>query len=132
MLAFLANLLGGGIVGQIADAFKARENAKTDAERIAADERIKRLQSIRDVQIAEAGSRINAIFRGVLALGPAVYLFKIFVIDKVVCQTFGWTSGACRTDDLTPEQWTVVTAVIGFFFLYDGVIGGARIMRGRK
>lgn len=126
MLALLANIFGGGIVGELAKAYRAREEAKTDAERIAADERINHLNAIRDVQRAEAGSRVNQFMRAFIAVGPALYLFKIFAVDKVICPPLGL---ACRTDALSPELWQVVTAVIGFYFLYEGALGVTRIIK---
>ena len=132
IITLIINALTGGVAKELAAAFTARETAKTDAARIAADERINRLQNIRDIQIAEAPSRINSIMRFFIALGPALYLFKIYVFDKVVCQIFGWTSSACRTDDLTTQQWTVVSAVIGFYFLYELGMGATKIIARRK
>jgi hypothetical protein len=123
---------GGGIGQALADAYKSKQDATTAQERTAAQERIERLNSIRDVQVAEAGSRVNAVFRAFIALGPALYLFKIFVVDKIVCPIAGLTTpGICRTDQLSPELWGVVTAVIGFYFLYEGGIGIARIIKRR-
>ena len=45
MLAFLLKLGIGSIAAKLADAYKARANAKTDQERIAADERIAMLNA---------------------------------------------------------------------------------------
>jgi hypothetical protein len=119
MFGAIIGLLGGPVARELAAAFRDKASAANDADRIAADERIAALRNARDVQVAEAGSRLNGLMRFLLAVGPAVYLFKIFAVDKVICQVFGWTGGACRTDDITDKQWTVVTAVIGFYFLYD-------------
>lgn len=128
-LKLILGFFGGGIGQSIADAYKAKQTAKTDQERIAADERIDRLQSIRDVQVAESGSRLNAIMRAFIALGPALYLFKIFVIDKIACPVLGLPAVACRTDPLDANLWGVVTAIVGFYFLYEGGIGIARIVK---
>lgn len=122
MLALLAKFFTSGIVTEIAAAYRARENAKTDSERIAADERIARLESIRDIQKSEAGSRINAIMRAAIAAPVAVLLWKVFVWDKAFGQ---WTNG--RTDALSPELWNVVTAVIGFYFVFEF----GRILKGK-
>lgn len=129
MLAFLKlvfGFLGGGVAQSIADAYKAKEQAATDQERIAADERISRLQAIRDTQRAEAGSRINASIRAFIALGPALYIFKIFAVDKVMCSVVGCS---LSTDPLTPELWEVVKAVVLFYFLYELGINSARILK---
>lgn len=122
ILTLILNFLGGGVVQSLADAFKAKEAAKTDQARIAADERIAKLQNIRDVQVAEAGSRINAIMRAAIAVGPTLYLLKIFVVDKLLCST-------CSTDPLSPELWQVVTYVLGFYFLAETATGVTRIIK---
>lgn len=129
ILTTIFGFLSGGVTQALADAYKAKQEAKTDAERIAAEERINRLNAIRDVQKAEAGSRFNAFFRGFLALGPGLYLFKIFAIDKIACPVLGLPASMCRTDPLSPELWTVVTAVIGFYFLYEGAVGVAKVVK---
>jgi hypothetical protein len=132
MLAFfkwLGGFLSGGIAQDLAEAYKASKDAATEQERIAANERVSRLEAIRDLQIAEAGSRLNAVMRFFIAIGPALYLFKIFVVDKIACPVLGLPNALCRTDPLDPNLWTVVTAVIGFYFLYEGGIGIARIVK---
>lgn len=129
-MSFLMTLLGladpiSKITGQIANVKIERSRADTDDKRIAADERIKALERRRDVLIAEAGqSNINAIMRAAIAMPVAIVLWKIFVWDKALGQ---WTSG--RTDALSSELWQVITAVIGFYFLYEGAIGVTRIMK---
>lgn len=128
-LKLVLGFFGGGIGQALADAYKSKQNAQSEQERIAAEERISRLQSIRDVQVAEGGSRLNAAMRAFIALGPALYLFKIFVVDKIACPIIGLPGFACRTDALDANLWEVVTAVIGFYFLYEGGIGIARIIK---
>lgn len=113
------------ITGQIAQVKLERAKAETDQERIHADERIRALEDKRAVLIAEAGqSKINAFMRAAIAAPVAIVLWKIFVWDKALGQ---WTSG--RTDALSPELWQVITAVIGFYFLYEGAIGVTRILK---
>lgn len=124
MLGLILNALTGGVARELAGAFNAREQAKTDAERIAADERIAALRNLRDVQMAEAGSPINAIVRALFAIPVALYYAKIFLIDKTLGAWF-----QTSTDPLSPELTYVSTAVIGFYFLYECA---TRIMRGRK
>jgi hypothetical protein len=110
---------------QIARYKIAAANAQTDQARLAAEERVKTLESKRDVLIAEAGSsKVNAVMRALLAAPVAALLWKVFVWDKALGQ---WTHG--RTDALSPELWHVVTAVLGFYFLYEGAVGVTRILR---
>jgi hypothetical protein len=124
MLSVLFGLINplAALAGKIADARMAAQNAVTDRERIAAEERVKDLEARRAVLVAEAaGSRVNVVMRAAIAFGPTVYLLKIFIWDKVL------KLGA--TDSLSGELWQVVTAVIGFYFLYEGAIGVAKVMR---
>jgi Holin of 3TMs, for gene-transfer release len=122
--AWLANVGIGTIANRLAAAYEAREKAKTDKQKIAADERIKALQARRDVLVAEAASRINSWMRSALALPVAIILWKVFVYDKALGQ---WTHGT--TDALSPELWQVVTIVIGFYFLADVASTVTRIVK---
>ncbi len=118
-----------GITKAIASERINAQNAKTEQDRIAAQERVNTLQTRRDVMIAESHSPWNGLMRFILALGPAVILFKFFAWDKVVGSLSGCAGEAgqqvsCatfRTDPLDTNQWAVITAVIGFYFLYEGV-----------
>jgi hypothetical protein len=109
VLAWLAQLGIGEIVGKIADAYTARENAQTDQARIAADERIKSLEAQRDAIVAEAGNRINALVRAFLTIPFGIFIWKVVVWDKVL----GWGS----TDDLSPNLWYAFWVVLGFYTL---------------
>lgn len=100
------------ITDKIVDLQVKKADAKTEQERIAADERVKALEARRDVMVAEGAlGWLNPIMRFVLALGPAVFLLKVFIWDKVL--KLG------TTDGLDANLWHVVIAVIGFYFLYD-------------
>lgn len=118
MLAALIQILGGSFATSIARAIEARENAKTDQERIAADERVKELQAKQAVMVAEAGGRFNTIVRAVFALPVAAYYGKIFLVDKVL--------GMGSTDPLSPELTQVSWTVIGFYFLTTSIEKFAR------
>lgn len=114
------------ITNAIANERIAKINAGTEQERVAADERIKALDARRSVLIAESGSRINMIMRVVLAAGPAAFLIKVFLYDKVIGSFVGCSGaqpkGACPTfltDPLDDNLWKVITAVIAFYFLYE-------------
>lgn len=99
------------ITDKIIDLQIKKSDAKTEQERIAADERGRSLEARRDVMIAEAGLGLNAWMRFALAVGPAAFLLKVFIWDKVL--KLG------STDALDANLWQVVIAVIGFYFLYD-------------
>lgn len=121
MLSFLASLGIGTIARQIASAYEARERAKTDSARIAADERIKTLEAKRDVLVAEGGSRINSYIRALFALPVAVYYAKLFVWDKVL--------GLGATDPLSPALMDFAMIVVGFYFLADTAATVTRIIK---
>jgi hypothetical protein len=131
MLAFLLGILPAafttinGITNAIANAQIAKVNAVTEQDRIAAQATVDTLTARRDVMIAESQhSNINAILRAAIAVGPAAYLLKIFLYDKVLGSI---TNGS--TDPLDGNLWAVVTAVVGFYFLYDASTTVARIIK---
>ena len=108
----------------ISDARIAAINAKTQEEKIAAEERAKSLELRRDVLVAESGvSRANIFMRTLIAAPVAILFWKIFVYDKALGQ---WTGGS--TEQLSPELWQVITVVIGFYFLYEGAVGITRLL----
>jgi hypothetical protein len=117
MIAILATIFKffdpiARITDKIVDLQIKRADAKTEQERIAADERGRALEARRDVMMAEgAFSWLNPVMRFAIAVGPATYLLKIFIVDKVL--KLG------TTDALDSNLWQVVIAVIGFYFLYD-------------
>lgn len=109
----------------ISDAKIAGINAKTQEEKIAADERVKTLEARRDVLVADSSqSKANIYVRTFIALPIGILFWKIFVWDKAFGQ---WTSG--RTDALSPELWDVIKVVIGFYFLYEGVVGLSKVWK---
>lgn len=113
-------------------------DAKTDQQRIAVQERITSLQAKRDVLVAESGrSSINAGVRASIGIFVALILGKLLFWDKVIGSWAGCSGSygaleACRiyrTDPLDANQWAVITAVIGFYFLYEGAVNTARIIK---
>lgn len=129
ILTFLTGL--SGTVGKVSDNIKdlqiARENTKSNKEKALIDAQIAEAHDRKDVIVAEAGSRINSILRGMLAIPPALILYKLLAFDKVIgslagCSGAGGQAVGCnifRTDPLDGYQWGVITAVIAFYFLYD-------------
>ena len=116
MLGFLLALVNplAQVASDIAKYKIAQQTAATDQERIHAQEMVATLQARQAVMVAEAGGPygwVNALMRFLLALGPMVYLNKIYLWDKVL----GWGS----TDRLDDHLWNVVMAVIAFYFLYE-------------
>lgn len=120
-----------GLAGPLAQAFNkiedlkmAKLQASTNVEHMHIDGQIAEAHDRAQVLIAEAGSRLNAIFRAMLAFGPMVYLNKVFVWDKVIGSFTGHSCfhdvcSVFTTDTLDANLWTVVTVVLSFYFVYD-------------
>lgn len=123
ILAFITGLAGpiANVIAKISDLQIAKVQASTDTERLHVDGQIAEAHDRMMVLQAEAGNRINAIIRGLLAFGPMVYLNKVFVFDKVIGSFFGQALGGSvfNTDSLDSNLWTVVTVVLSFYFIYD-------------
>lgn len=112
-LTLLSLLIGAvpAIAGQIAQARVEAKNAKTEQERIAADERIKALEAQRDVLVAESKSPWNTIGRLFLMLPFGIFAWKVVVWDKV------YPGG--MTEDLSSTLWALMFTVFGFYFVSD-------------
>lgn len=128
VLTFLTGL--SGTVGKVSDNIKeleiAKENAKTNKEKALIDAQIAEAHDRKDVLVAEAGSRVNACIRACIAIGPGLYVFKYFAIDKFLGSLVGCRgedlASYCKlfaTDGLNVQMAAVLTAVIAFYFLYD-------------
>lgn len=113
------------ITAAISNAKIAQINASSAEEQAAIQATIDQLQSQRDVLIADASqSKIDLYMRSLIAIGPAVYLTKIFIWDKVLQQ---WT--LANTDPLDPNLWNVVMVVLGFYFLATASISISKILK---
>jgi hypothetical protein len=95
-MGWLLKLLTGGLVekftGPLLDAYRAKLNAANDAERIAADVDIARLEGLRSIAMAEAADRWSAtrIGRLLIVLPWAVWWFLIFAVS-IINGLFGTT-----------------------------------------
>jgi divalent metal cation (Fe/Co/Zn/Cd) transporter len=132
LLTGLPSLIAGafgtinGITAAISNQKIALITAQTQEDQIAANENIDALRQRRDVLIADAAhGSLDIWIRSMIAIGPALYLFKIFVIDKV----FGFFFQT-RTDTLDPNLWNVVMVVLGFYFLSETSTRITRIISG--
>lgn len=114
-----------GITSAIANEKLAQITATTEKERILSGERVSTLEARRDVLIADAAhGSLDIWIRSSIAIGPALYLLKIFLWDKVLG---AWTYGT--TDPLDPNLWQVVMVVLGFYFLSETTVKVARIIK---
>lgn len=113
MIGAILSWLGSGgikaIGGELRAAYEAKLKAQTDAEKLAADETIARLEAQQSVLLAEQGRWLTAWVRPMIALPFVIYIWKLVVYDKIL----GWGT----TDDLSPELWQMMTVIIGAYFL---------------
>jgi hypothetical protein len=110
ILAAIIGFFSGPVARELAAAFRAKQDAKTDAERAEADERIAVLQARRDVLLAEAGGGgLASWIRPLFALPFVIYIWKLVIWDKVLA--FG------VTDPLSPQLSDIMMLVIGAYFV---------------
>lgn len=133
ILGLITGLAGpiSNAVASITNLKQAQVVAQSDKDRQLINQQIQEAEARKAVLIAEAGNRVagalNASMRFSIASFAAILLGKLLVWDKVIgsfahcagrngnlpgCETF-------TTDALDTNQWWVITAVIGFYFLYD-------------
>ena len=144
MLSFIFGLIPGllstvnGITNAITNERINLAQAQNESDRIAIQEKIASLQAKRDVLVAESGSsKINAIIRACIGTFAAIPIAKLLVWDKVVGSFYGCAGvagkvAACatfRTDPLDSNQWSVIMATIGFYFVYEGAVNATRIIK---
>ncbi len=128
--SFFSGLFGSinSLTAAISNEKIAAITATTDAERIHSQERVAQLQQQRDVLIADAQhSKLDLYMRSLIAFGPATYILKIFLWDKVFA---AWTNGS--TDPIDPNLWQVVMVILGFYFVSATTTTVARIFASRK
>lgn len=112
MLAAILKLIGIGLPAIVAEITKERTkqlDAKTEQERIAADERIKALEAKKDVVIESYKDRGNNIMRHLWAIPFLLYTWKLLVWDKLL----GWGV----TDPLSPTLEYILWTVLGGYFI---------------
>lgn len=135
--SFFSGMFGtiNGITNAISNQKIAAINATTEAEKIAANERVLTLQARRDVLIAEAGSgsRINLIIRSLFAVAALSVVVKLYVWDKVIGSLVGCsqavkgTCGAFTTDNIDDNGWKIIGMVMCFYFVSEVTLGIKRI-----
>lgn len=110
MLSFLIGLIDpvSRIAGKIADYKIAAQNATTDRERVAAEERVKAFEAQMQLAVTAAQHDKWWSTRELIGKFAAIYVFKIVVWDTVL----GWGN----TPDPGPQVTGIVMLVIGFYF----------------
>lgn len=123
IIGLITGLAGplASLAGKLTDLQLAKVAAQSDHERMNIDAQISESHDRMMVLQAEAGNRLNAIMRFLLALGPMLFLNKVFIFDKVLGSFMGHskTGDMWGTDALDSNLWGVVVAVLSFYFLYD-------------
>lgn len=134
ILGLLTGLAGPLLsLGQsITDLKKAKITADSDVQRQELNASISELEARRSVLLQEAMNRftsgLNASVRLLLALGPVVVLLKKFVWDSTIGSFAGCTGevlktnpscGVFLTESLGTYEWSIIGAVISFYFIYD-------------
>lgn len=133
ILGLLSGLTGpiSSIVSKIIDLQAQKQAAKSNEELATINAQLEEAHDRKAVLIAEAASKtagtINASIRMLFALGPLVFLSKIYIWDKVIGAFAGCAGEAGKaahclsfnTDPLDANLWWVVLGTIGFYFLQD-------------
>jgi hypothetical protein len=114
--SWLASLIGGPVIAELINAYKAKLDAANTKDRIAADLAAKEIEAEIEARrqasaiiMAEQGRWYTATIRPLLAAPVIIYLWKVTVWDKVL--------GLGATDPITGmvADWTgmIVTAYVG-------------------
>lgn len=107
MIRLLTGLFGGGIPDQLRRAYEAKLNAQNDADRLAAEIEIAKLEA-RQASHAIGGRWITLV-QIAWALPFVIYNAKLIIWDKVL----GWGV----TDPLSAELYQLQGVIVGFFFV---------------
>ena len=119
MLTLIAKLLGTGLAKEIARAYRSRQDARTEQERIAAEVTIARLQA-RQANRA-LGGRITALVQTAWAAPFIAYNCKLVIWDKML------SLGA--TDPLSADLMALQLQIVTFYFGGAAAIGVVRALR---
>ncbi|WP_298966123.1 hypothetical protein [uncultured Roseibium sp.] len=106
------------IPGALADAYAARESAKTERERIRWDERVRKLEARKESILQAQKDPYERWVRIGFAFPFVVYINKLVLWDKVL--------GLGATDPLSADLTQIMMIVIGGYFV-DTVV--RRVMR---
>lgn len=107
MNRLIALIFGGGIPDQLRQAYEAKLNAQNDADRLAAEIEIAKLEA-RQASHAIGGRWITLV-QIAWALPFVIYNAKLVLWDKVL----GWGV----TDPLSAELYQLQGVIVGFFFV---------------
>ena len=114
----LGSLVIGALPALLREIIAAKQsliNARTEQEKIAAQERISVLEARRDVLVAESRTPWNILIRGLLVLPFGVYIWKLVLVDKIWCPF--WYGSTCSTEPLSDWLMGIAAMSLGFYFL---------------
>lgn len=130
MFTWLTKLLVGGGISAIASPIKqitdkivgleeARLKATTDSEVLKYKNQIDALKAQRDVLVAEQkyGDRTSSKMRVLIAMGPTLFLLKVFVWDLALPFTPEWTH--TDLEAIPANLWNIVWITLGFYLAVD-------------
>lgn len=113
MIATILSWIAGGglsgILSKIESAYEAKLKAQNDADRVAADITIAKLEAERDSVLAAQSNRIGQIVRALWAAPFIAYNFKLIVYDKMM--------GLGVTDPLSDHLVQIEMIILGGYFL---------------
>lgn len=116
MFQILLGLVSGPlreISRDLKDAYQAKLDAKNDAERIAADERLAILEARKTTILAAQSSPAERWVRPAIAFPFVLYINKLVIWDKLL--------GYGVTDNLSAELWQILWIVLGSYFVDAGI-----------
>ncbi len=109
------------ITRDLKDAYTTKQNAKTEQERIAADERISTLEARKSIILSSQSDPMEKWIRILFALPCVVYVNKCVIWDNAF--------GLGVTDPLSSELNQFFWIVVGGYFIDSTVKGTARILK---
>jgi len=116
MFNFILKIIGIGlpsIIEQITKERTKQANAKTEQEKIQSEERIKVLESKREIILQSQKGKVEQWVRVAFAFPFIAYIWKLILWDKV----FGLGS----TDNLSPTLEYVMWTVLSGYFILSGL-----------
>lgn len=128
-MSWLLSLLTGGVVekftGPLLDAYKAKLNAANDADRIAAEQTIKRIEAARDIAVAEAADRWSAtrVGRWLIVVPFGLWWSAIYII-QIVNPWFGLSLVVIDVPERIHQMALILVPAI--------IIGDAAALIGRR
>jgi len=116
MFTFLLKIIGVGlpsIVEQITKERTKQINAKNDSERIKSEERLKILESKKDIILNAQKGKAESYVRIAFAIPFILYIWKLVVFDKIL--------GLGTTDGLSPTLEYILWTVLSGYFILNGI-----------